>query len=486
MNQEISLDLFKQADADFKEHISIENNSRIVFSGKFGHGKTTFLHEFFKDETQRKNFRGLKYRVIRLFPVNYSVASNEDIFRYIKYDIIIQMLKENYDVDEVFKGVTSLPAHLLTNIKPLIKAIVSMVPKVGKSISDIMEKADDILVVSEKYCQKVDKEIEANYEKGRVLTGFLRELEEKEGSLFEENNVTCLIEETLKYNKLDAVENVLLIDDLDRIDPEHIFRILNVFAAHFDVNNKGNKFGFDKVIIVCDIQNIRNVFAAKYGMDTDFNGYIDKFYTANIFNYKLSFNDLREFANKKLYTEAKIQKNRFSDYGYLNYVNQRISEYSVFFDDILLMLLQNKQIDLRNLVKWSNLEIPYSHIVNFSNVVCSVEDYPVIYYLQFFSTIKGDAASFKKAINQCTTDSLIRGNIMQHIQDLVYILTIMQHNNKANQTGNYTLDNINMQINIDEKGKSTLNAGGLTFNSRNFRYVICDCIEFLSIYNILQ
>jgi len=29
-------------------------------------------------------------------------------------------------------------------------------------------------------------------------------------------------------------ESVLILDDLDRIDPEHIFRILNIFSAHFD------------------------------------------------------------------------------------------------------------------------------------------------------------------------------------------------------------------------------------------------------------
>ena len=70
---------------------------------------------------------------------------------------------------------------------------------------------------------------------------------------------------------------VLIIDDLDRMDPDHIFRIMNVFAAQFDHERFGyNKFAFDKVIIVCDLDNLRNLFAHKYGSNVDFSGYIDK------------------------------------------------------------------------------------------------------------------------------------------------------------------------------------------------------------------
>ena len=37
--------------------------------------------------------------------------------------------------------------------------------------------------------------------------------------------------------KKDGKKTVLIIDDLDRIDPEHIFRLLNVFAAHLDIRD---------------------------------------------------------------------------------------------------------------------------------------------------------------------------------------------------------------------------------------------------------
>jgi len=36
-------ELFAQANIDFKRHISLKGNDRIIFSGKFGVGKTTFI-----------------------------------------------------------------------------------------------------------------------------------------------------------------------------------------------------------------------------------------------------------------------------------------------------------------------------------------------------------------------------------------------------------------------------------------------------------
>lgn len=63
---------------------------------------------------------------------------------------------------------------------------------------------------------------------------------------------------------------MLVVEDLDRIDPAHLFRILNVFSAHIDYcykyGNKaedsiaGNKFGLDNIVLVCDFSNIRKLF----------------------------------------------------------------------------------------------------------------------------------------------------------------------------------------------------------------------------------
>lgn len=91
----------------FIEHLGIDHNHRIVFSGAFGTGKTYFLERFFKKHES--------YEAIHLFPVNYSVASNEDIFELIKYDILFKLLEEDLDFQKVKidKG-TFLPFFLET------------------------------------------------------------------------------------------------------------------------------------------------------------------------------------------------------------------------------------------------------------------------------------------------------------------------------------------------------------------------------------
>ena len=52
----------------------------------------------------------------RLSPTNYSIASNEDILRYIKYDIIIEMLRKSLKLEEVkLKLLDTFPFYLKKN-----------------------------------------------------------------------------------------------------------------------------------------------------------------------------------------------------------------------------------------------------------------------------------------------------------------------------------------------------------------------------------
>ena len=77
----------------FLQHLELEDNNRILFSGKFGMGKSVFL-EYFFNGTKETNTPPTNYTVFHLYPVNYSISSNEDIYRYIKYDLIISMLQK--------------------------------------------------------------------------------------------------------------------------------------------------------------------------------------------------------------------------------------------------------------------------------------------------------------------------------------------------------------------------------------------------------
>ena len=74
----IRTELFQKPTETYSSHLAMNDNHRILFSGRFGIGKTTFLNHFFQERSD-------KYNVIHLYPVNYSILENEDIFSYIKY-----------------------------------------------------------------------------------------------------------------------------------------------------------------------------------------------------------------------------------------------------------------------------------------------------------------------------------------------------------------------------------------------------------------
>ena len=105
------------------------------------------------------------------------------------------------------------------------------------------------------------------------------------GTYFEFNLITIILRETLKAVKKQNKEPILIIDDLDRLDPEHIFRLLNIFSSHNDHMSNEHKFGFDRVILVADIHNIEKLFKHRYGSDAEFDGYIDKFYSDEVFDF---------------------------------------------------------------------------------------------------------------------------------------------------------------------------------------------------------
>mgnify|MGYP003294660512 CR=1 FL=1 len=101
----------------------------------------------------------------------------------------------------------------------------------------------------------------------------LKSISNNKGRLFEYDIITHLINRII--DKIKATEDskpiILVIDDLDRIDPEHIFRILNILSAHNNYCHTSNhKFGIDKTILVCDIINIRHIDKNKYGMDFNY------------------------------------------------------------------------------------------------------------------------------------------------------------------------------------------------------------------------
>ena len=272
----------EEQSALFKKHLEEPDNERIIFSAAFGTGKTYFLREFFLDNKD-------KYLTIKLAPVNYSIASNEDIFRLIKFDILFELLA-HHDIKQ--PGKIKIRPDIFYGLKLAEKAdtfftsIVTFLGTLNKDIKDTTEVITALATIRSQVADFIgtSPEIPEN----PAVNAFLQQM--LEVYFHEADDITAFVETALDQlasavdKEKSARRKVLVIDDLDRLDPEHIFRLFNVFSAHFDYNKSTrNKFGFDAVIFVCDIKNIRNIFRSRYGDTTDFSGYIDKFFSQEIF-----------------------------------------------------------------------------------------------------------------------------------------------------------------------------------------------------------
>ena len=281
----------------FKEHLDI--NERTIFSAKFGDGKTFFLNEFkkeYSDENKKKVDKKEKYYFITLYPVNYSVAENQDIFEYIKRDILLQLA-----IDEKLNPVDfdAIATSIFTkeNLKEVICFLISCLPE-GKILNKILEKGE---IFIKKY-----KDKQTTFQKYESWFA------SQKGGLYEHDGYTELIIETLKYIKSSGYKTVLIIEDLDRIDPAHLFRILNVLGAHIDEHiykdsENTNKFGFDNIITVFDYNTTENIFHHFYGKDANYKGYINKFTSHQPFYYSID-EIAREYLYKVIFEKCCIHK----------------------------------------------------------------------------------------------------------------------------------------------------------------------------------
>lgn len=288
---------------EFRDHLRC--HPRTILSARYGDGKSFFLNAFMNDEEVKKEFQ-----FIKLYPVNYQVLENRDIFEVIKYDILMQMgLQEMIDLsysvssrDAFFfcmknhgLDISESLFDIASNIEGL--SLVKAIGKIGKSsigfVKEIKEAAKEYqeykagdLAVLDKYLDTAD-----------------------DISIFEEDLITRIIRVSLDNWRLKEENKnkkvVLLLEDMDRIDPAHLFRVMNVFSAHMDFIYKygaksddslsGNKFGFDNVVMVIHYENLKSLFAHFYGPDTCFEGYIHKFADKGKFIYSLKTESIKYY-----------------------------------------------------------------------------------------------------------------------------------------------------------------------------------------------
>ena len=273
---------------DFNTHLNIPGNVRTILSGKFGSGKSYFLNHFFTESTYKDN-----YRTITITPVDYVVAENYDVIDYIKIDILDQLLKwaekpddfdwRRYD-DAVITGGKEIVKSLLNTVLGFKTNINS-----STSISGTV-KTQDVF-------DKIKEAVLSDAEKVEL---FKKEFDESSRNIFKQDEISDLIKAIL-LSKQDDIKTVLVIDDIDRLDPDHIFRLFNIFSSQFiygeDNIERDQKFGFDKIVFVCDLDNIHSVFEHRYGAKADFEGYIGKFYskTPYKFNGSKAINLISDF-----------------------------------------------------------------------------------------------------------------------------------------------------------------------------------------------
>lgn len=270
---------------DFAQYL--ETTDRIILSAKFGDGKTYLLNELRKDEAMQN-----KYEFFTIYPVNYSVAKNEDVFEYIKRDIIVQLherkLLENIDLNALFASV--LTSDDFTSV---VSFLLSFVP-MGEFYNKVYHK---FLEIKNKYD-----------EKKHTADKYLSKFANTAGCIHEEDGYTKLIKKAIEWISQDhslngkvkkAKKPVLIIEDLDRLDPKHLFRILNVVSAHIDDSDRpdivGNKFGFNNIVLVMDYDVTKHIFHHFYGAEACYEGYMSKFLSREPFRYSIKYIMIRAF-----------------------------------------------------------------------------------------------------------------------------------------------------------------------------------------------
>lgn len=269
---------------DFLKHL--QDSERTIFSAPFGLGKTYFLKEFF-DLPQVQE----KCEVFTIHPVNYCTADNKDIFELIKFDLIDQLVEKGYIKDEFEKGYD--PDEHDKRVVNFF-AEMSNVVTLGalKSPIDSLKKACKIY----KEIKNSDEELEKTDDNDALK--FRNDLKEEDGLYFEMGTIAKIIQK--KISGINSTKNtILVIEDLDRLDPAHMFRLLNIFSAHDDPKTFKNKFGFSKVMFVCDLDNVKKIYRHFYGPNTDFDGYINKFYDTEPYEFG-NFEAVSNYVEKRL------------------------------------------------------------------------------------------------------------------------------------------------------------------------------------------
>ncbi len=393
----------------FKKHIDLEHNRNILFSGKFGTGKSTFLRHFFEQNEE--------YYAVTLSPVNYVVSSNENIFELIKVDIIKQLFDHGHLKINEKKSISGAKAAL----EYVKKRPLNLVTYTLETISKLNPMLD-ILSTGAQGIQGLIKDF-TEFEKALNSESseenpkeYLENSAQIKGTYRESDLITLLIK-----NCIQGIQKrtVLVIDDIDRLDPEHIFRILNIFSSHDNHSGPEHKFGFEKVVLVSDYDNIHNLFKHRYGPEADFDGYMDKFYSIEIFRFSIRDSILLSIKNNLRMDLSIPATNVLAHF--------------------LIRFVENGVLKIRNLVKINNFspndsfrlremeidsnqfDVKYIHIIRSNVVYLESKDLEILSVVSILVSVFGQFEKLKSAIGKLTDNSSI-----ENIRDFAHCFCLLE------------------------------------------------------------
>lgn len=304
----------------FENHLL--SHDRVILSAKFGDGKTFFLNQFKEKYKKDKNS---PFEFITLYPVNYQVLPNNDIFNLIKHDVLLQMLQlKMIDVDYEVTDKMAAEFYIQSHFGSMAVTFISMLSAVeaNDAVSKALITGLRVGKLFKSLRNKIDKYKE---EIGQTsfLDNYLSSFDDN--SVYENDVLTKIIRDNIEtYQKVNKKRVVLVIEDMDRLDPAHLFQILNVFTAQMDYGYRcfvpnvddslvGNKFGVSNVVFVMHEGNTKAIFHHFYGEDADYKGYMSKFYNKDIFTFSLA-EEKEKYALSLISQEIDIREDTVKTY----------------------------------------------------------------------------------------------------------------------------------------------------------------------------
>ena len=286
---------------DFYHHLNEATIDRTIFSARFGDGKTEFLKQF-KEKYQNE------YDFYTLYPINYQIAPNEQIMEYIKRDLLFQLILNN----KIEQGIEipdsiAFQWYLCNNPFDIVRDCMKFAPSLIGTMAQYQMVLEGVTALAEtiikQYQKFKDFKEEINNNSFKEGVNYIGRFNNEAGSIYELDPISWLIAKSITAEK--GKTPVLIIEDLDRSDPAHLFRILNIFSAHIDrqyllsdqvitkngkeksIDELQNKFGFKKIIFVMDAEATKAIYEKFYG-NYNYQGYISKFISKRIFEYSIT------------------------------------------------------------------------------------------------------------------------------------------------------------------------------------------------------